>query len=124
MKYCSRYDLIPRNLLADYAVRSAPKPHKYMPSEGNMSAHLDAIHNYWDEEKNRSVRVFPSTRRSFHRGRNYAIIMTLLDSACRIGEVLSLKVTDLQQVTVQVKGKDKSQWRMRTIRKGPCGQRM
>jgi hypothetical protein len=27
MKDCSRYDLIPRNLLADYQVRNAPKPH-------------------------------------------------------------------------------------------------
>ena len=32
LNYCSRYDLIPCNLLADYQVRVAPKVHKYGPA--------------------------------------------------------------------------------------------
>src|SRR5579871_2659669 len=33
MKWCQRYDVISRSLLADYQVRNAPKPHKYMPTQ-------------------------------------------------------------------------------------------
>jgi len=115
MKYCSRYDLIPRNLLADYELRSVPRPHKYMPTEDDMVALLEAIHGYWNPLKNKTIKAFSASRRGFHRDRNFALIMTLLDSAARIGEVLSLKTTDLQQTKVTVKGKEKVIWQI-TIR--------
>lgn len=112
LKYCSRYDLVPRNLLADYELRKAPRPHKYMPTDTDMSGLLKAISDYWNPIKNKPIISFSPARRSFHRERNHAIVMVLLDSAARIGEVLSLKVTDLQEVTVQVKGKDRKIWQI------------
>jgi len=115
LKYCSRYDLIPRNLLSDYEIRKAPMPHKYMPSDTNMTALMEAVPTFWNPAKNPSIRYFTVARRSFHRERNYALIMTLLDSACRIGEVVSLRVSDLEQVMVQVKDKNIHIWQL-TIR--------
>ena len=38
----------------------------------------------------------------FHRDRNYAIILGLLDSACRIGEMLPLKVDDYRAKERQI----------------------
>jgi len=115
MKYCSRYDLIPRNLLADYMVRAAPKTYKHMPSEEEIARLLQALEDYWDPQKNKPVRAFAAERRSFHRVRNSAITMMLLDSAARIGEVLALKLDDMKQVNVTVKGQPKTIWQI-TIR--------
>ena len=115
MKYCSRYDLIPRNLLADYELRKVANPHKYMPIDNDMISLLEAIHNFWNPLKNKSIKAFSAARRGYHRDRNYALVLTLLDSACRIGEALSLKTSDLQQTTVKVKDRDKVIWQI-TVR--------
>ncbi len=105
MKWCQRNDVIPRSLLADYEVRDAPTPPKYMPSEQDIRSLLNAVSTYWDITKNPDVRYCPVAKRSFHRERNYALLLLLLDSACRIGEVLNLKLedyrTDAQQITVR-----------------------
>ncbi len=66
---------------------------------------LRATQDYWDAEKNGPVRAFAAMRRTFHRERNYAIVMVLLDSDCRIGEALSLKLDVLAKATVTVKGR-------------------
>ena len=96
MKWCQRNDVIDRSLLADYEVRAAPKTAMYMPTDEDMKKLLAAVDTFWDPEQNADARYCPPGRRSFHRDRNYAIILVLLDSACRIGEILSLKVDDYQ----------------------------
>ncbi len=111
MKWCVRNDAIPRSLLADYEVRNAPTPAKYMPTEEDMRSLLAAIPNYWDATRNPEIRFSPANKRSFHRERNYGLILLLLDSACRIGEILSLKMDDYQatqrQITIrQSKGRE------------------
>lgn len=52
--------------------------------------------------KNPSIRYSPVTKRVFHRDRNYAIILGLLDSDSRIGEMLSLKVDDYRPKKRQI----------------------
>jgi site-specific recombinase XerD len=111
LKWCQKNDVVDRSLLADYEVRDAPKTSKYMPTSEDMAKLLGAIHTFWDPAKNPDARYSSLSKRVFHRDRNYAIVLTLLDSACRIGEVLSLKLDDYQaserQITItQSKGRD------------------
>jgi site-specific recombinase XerD len=96
LAWCQRNDIVDRSLLADYQVRNAPRPAKYMPSDEDMQKLLASTQEYWDVTINPEVRYSPSSKRTFHRNRNYAIILGLLDSACRIGEMISLKVDDYQ----------------------------
>ena len=96
LAWCSRNDLLKLSPLADYQVRKAAQPSKYMPTDEDMRSLLAAIHGYWDTEKNPDVRYNPPSKRIFHRDRNYGIILGLLDTACRIGEMLSLKVDDIR----------------------------
>ncbi len=96
LAWCSRNDLLTRSPLADYQVRNAAKPSKYMPTDADVRALLLAVHGYWNAETNPDVRYNPPAKRIFHRDRNYAIILGLLDTACRIGEMLSLKVDDIR----------------------------
>ena len=95
-KWCVKNDFLKRNPLADYQVRKAPKPHKYMPTDEDMSKLITALGAFWDVETNPNIRFESASKRSFHRDRNVAIVLTLLDGACRIGEVLALKLDDYQ----------------------------
>ncbi len=111
LKWCQRNDVIDRSLLTDYEIRSAPKTHKYMPTEEDMRTLLTAIFDYWNPVKNSDAKFHTLARRNFHRDRNYAVVLMLLDTACRIGEVLSLKLDDYQagqrQITVtESKGRE------------------
>ena len=110
-RWCARNDLLDRSPLAEYEIHNAPRPAKYMPSEDDMQTLLKAVGEYWNLEKNPGMKHLPHARRLLHRDRNYALLLLLLDSACRIGEVLNLKVDDYRpkerQITIrESKGKE------------------
>lgn len=103
-EWCSREKLIDRDPLVEYKVRSAPTPPKYMPTDEDIQKLLDALLDFYDSTKNPTVAVGHSVKnRSFHRDRNYTIELTKLDTCCRIGEILNLKVSDWQdgQLTIR-----------------------
>jgi len=95
LKWCAKNDLLERNLLSDYQVRHAASPPKHMPTDEEVRTLLRALHAFWDKEKRPAARYQPPTKRSFHRDRNYALVLFLIDSACRIGEGVSLKLSDV-----------------------------
>jgi site-specific recombinase XerD len=97
LKWCVKNDLLDRSLLADYEVRKAPAPAKYMPTQEDMGTLLAGLQEYWDGRKNPHTKYLSSAKREFHCERNYAIVLTLLDSACRIGEVLSFTLEDYRE---------------------------
>jgi integrase len=105
LRWCVKNDLLERSLLAGYEIRKAPAPARYMPSDEEIRGLLRAVHDYWDPAKNPDVRYHPVQRRIFHRDRNTAILIGLLDSACRIGELLHLRVDDYRpqerQITIR-----------------------
>lgn len=100
--WCQKNDIIERSLLADYQVRHAPRPAQYMPTDADMQTLLKSVPDYWNPAKNTSARFYPVAKRVFHRDRNYAILLGLLDSASRIGEMLSLKVDDYRAKERQI----------------------
>ena len=104
-KWCAQNDLLMRSPLSDVQIRNAPKTSKYMPSEENIKDVLTAVGDYWNPEKNPDMQYIPHARRFIHRERNYAILLLLIDTAARIGEILSLKVEDLslpeRQITIR-----------------------
>ena len=97
LKWCSRNELIERSLLADYEIRRAPAPARFMPTEEDVRGLLAAIQDHWSPAKNPKVAYVGPAKRLFHRDRNHALILGLLDSACRIGEMLNLKIGDFQE---------------------------
>jgi site-specific recombinase XerD len=91
-KWCARNDVVERSPLAEYVVRKAPRPSKYKPSDEDMKGLFGALRTFWDPSCNTDARFLSASKRSFHRERNYSIMLVLVDSACRIGEALNLKV--------------------------------
>lgn len=101
LRWCVKNDILERSLLAEHEIRKAPTPARYMPAEEVRNL-LAAVQDYWSPAKNPDVRYHPLMRRTFHRDRNYAIILGLLDTACRINEMLSLKVEDYREGDRQI----------------------
>ena len=101
-RWCQKNDIIERSLLADYEIRRAPRAARYMPTDAEMQALLRGVAHFWDPAKNPGIRYTSLAKRVFHRDRNYAIILGLLDSAARIGEMLSLKVDDYRAKERQI----------------------
>lgn len=97
LKWCAKNDLIERSSLADYEIRRAPAPARHMPTDEDVRGLLAALHDYWSPTKNTDVRYIGPLKRIFHRDRNYALVLGLLDSACRIGEMLNLKTGDYRE---------------------------
>ncbi|RYG86189.1 MAG: hypothetical protein EON58_22015 [Alphaproteobacteria bacterium] len=48
--------------------------------------------------KNPNAKYQPPAKRVFHCDRNYALVLGLIDTACRIGDMLSLKVEESKYV--------------------------
>ena len=120
--WSAKEKLIDRSPLAQYKVHNAPRPFMYMPTDEDISRLLEAIPAYWDLKRHPAIKNVPPRVRTFHRERNGAIIHGLLDTACRIGEILALKMDDvrLAEGTVvfrETKGKEprtipiSSEWR-------------
>jgi site-specific recombinase XerD len=101
-RWCQKNDLVERSLLAEYEVRKAPAPARYMPTDDEIQALLAAVADYWNPAANPPVRYIHPAKRIFHRDRNTAILIGLLDSACRIIEMLSLKVDDYREKERQI----------------------
>jgi site-specific recombinase XerD len=100
--WCQKNDILERSLLTDYQVRHAPRPAQYMPTDADMQALLRAVPDFWNPSKNAPIRFIPVPKRVFHRDRNYAVTLGLLDSAARIGEMLLLKVDDYRAKERQI----------------------
>jgi site-specific recombinase XerD len=95
--WCTKNDLLERNPLSEYLVRNAPTPPKHMPGDEEIQALVGAVRDYWNPVKNPKARFQPAATRTFHRERNYAILVGLLDTACRAGEMLAFKVDDYNE---------------------------
>jgi site-specific recombinase XerD len=67
--WCVKNDLLDRSRLAEYQVRNAPQPHRYMPSDEDVQTLIRTIHDYWNVAKNPNVRYYDVKKRLFHRER-------------------------------------------------------
>jgi Site-specific recombinase XerD len=101
-KWCAKNDLLLRSPLAEYEIHAAPKPAKYVPTDEELQRLLKALGEYWDPQKNPGMKHIPHARRLVHRERNRAILLLLIDTACRIGEALHLEEGDFRAGALQV----------------------
>ncbi|MBC8136618.1 MAG: site-specific integrase [Fibrella sp.] len=84
----------PGTLFSEYRVRNAPIPARPMPTDEDVRKLVEALGDFWDPRKNPGARRMRPERRAFHKARNTAIFLGLLDTACRIGEMLEMRLDD------------------------------
>jgi len=95
-RFCKNEGWIDSNPLAEYALPKAAKPYVKMPSADELRALLDAITKRWDIKYNPRIKSLCARHRRFYRARDTAIICLLIETGCRVGEVLALQVSDYQ----------------------------
>lgn len=100
--WCTDSGIIDESPFAAYHVKAAPRPFKYVPTEEEVRGILKALDRYWDPEHNPGMKNLAWSRRALHRERNRAIILMLLDTATRIGEVGNLKLDDYRAKEMQI----------------------
>lgn len=96
-EWCYKNDLLHRDPLTEYKIRAAAETEMYFPTEQEMKRLINAILSFYEVSQNPNMRECSPTKRSFHRDRNFAIELTKVDTACRIGEVMDFKLSDFQE---------------------------
>ena len=101
-KFCATNDLITSNPLAAYRVPKMVRPFVKCPSGDELQTLLTALKSRWNPLTNPDVQHVPQRARTFHSRRNYAIVTGLLDTGCRIGEMLNATWADVDTATLQI----------------------
>lgn len=102
LRHCASEGYIPRDPLTDYAIPKAPKPFVKCPSDEEVSALLKAVPVKWSPAANPGACRMPAKARTFLARRDYAILAGLVETAARIGEMLSLRLDDYDRERMQI----------------------
>lgn len=106
LRFCAKEDYISGNPISDYAIPKAPKAAVSVPTDAEVSRLLVATQERWSAAKNGNARYFAANARTFYARRNFAIIAGLVETCCRIDEMLSLELGDFdagrREVTVKL----------------------
>ena len=100
--FCSREGYVAKNPLADYKVPKAPTPYVKCPTEDELITLLQSIRTRYNAALNPAIRSVPVARRTFLRHRNTAIIAGLIETGCRVGELLGLLMADYDPLAKRI----------------------
>jgi site-specific recombinase XerD len=102
MKFCMREEYIRSDPLTCYQIPNAAKPYVKCPSDDEIRTLLQSIGDRWNPEINPAARYTHASARRFLHRRNYAVMTGLIETAARIGEMLSLRLDDYQPAQCQI----------------------
>lgn len=115
LRFCASESYAPRNPLADYAIPKAPRPFVKCPSDAEVSALLKAVPLKWSPTVHRAACRCAPKARTFLARRDYAILAGLVETAARIGEMLSLRLDDYDPERMQITFRRTKTDRPRTV---------
>jgi integrase/recombinase XerD len=96
-RHAKREGLVDRDPVEDYELPAGNKDGAHYPSENDVVLLVMSLRDHWDPKYNRAICNVPPFRRRFFLARNMAIIIGLMDSGCRVGELLGLKLADVER---------------------------
>lgn len=103
LRFCAQEGYIPSNPLVGYEIPKAAKAYVKCPSDDEVIRLLAAARDRWKVTGlGDASRFVPQRLRTFLGRRNYAIITGLIETACRAGEVLGLRMADYDPAQKQV----------------------
>lgn len=102
LKFCVREEYIEGDPLRGYQAPKSARPYVKCPSDEEIKKLLEALHDRWLPSLNPEARFVHVGARLFFSRRNYAIIAGLIETACRIGEMLALTLDDYDRAQRQI----------------------
>lgn len=95
LEFCHKEGYIETNPVADYQLPRASRTSVPCPSDEDVAALLKACVDRWTVALNHDALFIHKAGRAFFAKRNYAILAGLVTTGCRIGEMLSLLLDDI-----------------------------
>ncbi len=95
LDYAYKTEIIPLRPLADYKVPRATYIEQPLLTADQIRAVFRAIEERWNPVLNPNIRFVRPKERKYYRVRETAIFSGLVDTGCRIGEMLALRIEDI-----------------------------
>jgi site-specific recombinase XerD len=102
LKWCGKNEYLPGDPLAGYQIPKASRPYTNEPSDDQIKQLLRCVQERWKPAGNPAARFASEPARAFYSRRNYAIVAGLLETGCRAGELLALRLDDYRPGERQV----------------------
>ena len=114
-RHCASEGYVARDPLTEYVIPKAPKPFVKCPSDAEVTALLKAVPVKWSPASNPPACRMPTKARIFLARRDYAVLAGLVETAARIGEMLSLRLEDYDRERMQITFRRTKTDRPRTV---------
>lgn len=101
-KFLAQSDVISSNPLGAYRVPKMVHAYVKCPSPEELKSLLQALVDRWNPRLNPDVQHMPAAVRTFHSRRNYAIVAGLIETGCRISELLNANLDDFDSIQLQI----------------------
>lgn len=105
-RFCRAGRYVSKDPLERYVVAKAPKAHVEVPDVEYLSKMLKAIEDRNNPKKNPKVAHLTARKRRFLQTRDTAMLMGLISTGCRIGELCALLLKDLDLKNMRVTFRD------------------
>lgn len=92
--YCVRHRILESNPLHDYEFPKGSLGYVKMPSSDELRRLLKAVDDSWNPKVNPRAQYARKNERKFFASRDYAILACLIETGTRVGDVLTLKLSD------------------------------
>jgi site-specific recombinase XerD len=115
LRFCHREGYSAVNALANY---EAPRPQKSQvkcPTQKEIDQLLKAIQQRWDPKLNVRARYLDEKTRHFIARRDYAIVVFLIETACRLGEAFHIAMSDFDREKLTATFRDTKNKETRTV---------
>lgn len=114
-RFCRSAGLLSKDPLERYVVAKAPKAHVNVPDAAYLAKLLRAIEDRQNPKKNPKCAHLTAHKRRFLRNRDTAIVMGLISTGCRIGELCGLLLRDFDVKNMRATFRDTKINEPRTI---------
>lgn len=115
LAFAKERGLLKTNVLDGFKLTKADEPYVYVPDGRELSRILDHLHQRSNPKRNRQLVYKDKKELVYHERRNRAIIITLVDSMARIGEILNLETSNVDLMRRQIALRNTKTYTSRTV---------
>ena len=115
LAFAKERKLLKENVLEGFKLPKVDEAHVYVPSGLELAQVLDHLRHRSNPKRNRQLIYKDKSELRYHELRNRALIIVLVDSLARIGEILRLEMPQVDLVRQQITLLDTKTYTSRTV---------
>lgn len=95
LEYCRTAGYIAANPMAGVRVRKPPPRVEFVPTAEQVKVLLAAVRARWKPATNPNARYTGQRERTYFERRDYAVVLLIVESGCRLGEACGVRLADV-----------------------------